>query len=96
MVVIAAVPGDTSVALFFPAIYIIAVGTGGIKPNVSTMGSDQFDDRYSRDRVEKESFFNWYAHTSTASGERLTPSSTSSSLPPPPRIPSSAQVLLVD
>ena len=59
MAVIAAVPGDVSVAVFFPAIYIIAIGTGGIKPNVSTMGADQFDDKYSKDRKEKESFFNW-------------------------------------
>ena len=37
----------------------LSSGTGGIKPNVSTMGADQFDERYSRDRKEKESFFNW-------------------------------------
>jgi hypothetical protein len=24
------------------------------------MGADQFDERYSQDRKEKESFFNWY------------------------------------
>ena len=54
LVVLACIPGDTSPALFFPAIYIIATGTGGIKPNVSTMGADQFDDRYSKDRKEKE------------------------------------------
>lgn len=60
MVVIGSVPGDVSPAFFFPAIYIIALGTGGIKPNVSTMGADQFDLRYSRDRKEKESFFNWF------------------------------------
>ena len=46
--------------IVFPAIYIIAIGTGGIKPNVSTLGADQFDDRYSKDRLEKESFFNWF------------------------------------
>jgi peptide/histidine transporter 3/4 len=60
LVVTGAVPGDTSPALFFLAIYVIALGTGGIKPNVSTMGADQFDDRYSQDRKEKGSFFNWF------------------------------------
>eukprot|EP01038_Epipyxis_sp_PR26KG_P011667 gene11667-15622_t len=60
LVVLGSIPGDVSPALFFPAIYIIAIGTGGIKPNVSTMGADQFDDRYSKDRKEKESFFNWF------------------------------------
>jgi peptide/histidine transporter 3/4 len=59
MVVIGSVPENMSAAFFFPAIYIIALGTGGIKPNVSTMGADQFDDRYSQDRKEKGSFFNW-------------------------------------
>lgn len=57
---IGAIPGNSSPAIVFPAMYIIALGTGGIKPNVCTMGADQFDDRYSRDRKEKESFFNWF------------------------------------
>jgi len=30
----------SSAALFFPALYIVALGTGGIKPNVSTFGAD--------------------------------------------------------
>lgn len=60
MVVLGSIPGEVSPAFFFPAIYIVAIGTGGIKPNVSTMGADQFDDRYSQDRKEKGSFFNWY------------------------------------
>ncbi len=44
---------------FSPLALSPLAGTGGIKPNVSTMGADQFDDRYSRDRKEKGSFFNW-------------------------------------
>jgi dipeptide/tripeptide permease len=60
MTVIATVPGNESVALFFPAIYMIAIGTGGIKPNVSTMGADQFDHRYAQDRKEGESYFNYF------------------------------------
>ena len=60
MVAIADVPGNVSLPLFFAAIYMVGIGTGGIKPNVSTMGADQFDDRYSQDRKEKESFFNWF------------------------------------
>ena len=30
--------------MLFAALYIIAVGTGGIKPNVSSFGADQFDE----------------------------------------------------
>eukprot|EP01034_Spumella_vulgaris_P039545 gene39545-48860_t len=60
LVVFGSIPGRVTAGVFFPAIYIIALGTGGIKPNVSTMGADQFDDRYSKDRLEKESYFNWF------------------------------------
>ncbi|GLT99315.1 hypothetical protein SLE2022_167590 [Rubroshorea leprosula] len=31
-------------AVFFGALYIPSVGTGGKKPNISTIGADQFDD----------------------------------------------------
>jgi len=50
----------SSAALFFPALYIVALGTGGIKPNVSTFGADQFDDRDPADRKAKASYFNWF------------------------------------
>lgn len=50
----------SSAALFFPALYIVALGTGGIKPNVSTFGADQFDDRDPSDRKAKASYFNWF------------------------------------
>lgn len=60
LVVIGSVPGEINTSLFFLAIYIVAMGTGGIKPNVSTMGADQFNMKYSQDRKEKESFFNWF------------------------------------
>ena len=59
-VLLASTPGDAKDYLVFPAMYIIALGTGGIKPNVCTLGADQFDDKYSQDRKEKESFFNWF------------------------------------
>jgi dipeptide/tripeptide permease len=38
----------------------VAVGTGGIKPNVSAFGADQFDDNNRKERKEKQSFFNWF------------------------------------
>ena len=60
LVVVGAVPDLAIPGLIFVAIYTIALGTGGIKPNVSTLGADQFDSRLSRDREEKASFFNWY------------------------------------
>ena len=45
---------------FFAAMYVIALGTGGIKPNVSTFGADQFDDADPTDAAEKERFFGWF------------------------------------
>lgn len=47
-------------AVFFFGLYLIALGTGGIKPCVSSFGADQFDDTDSKERVKKGSFFNWF------------------------------------
>ncbi|VVA25926.1 PREDICTED: NRT1/ PTR [Prunus dulcis] len=35
-------------------------GTGGTKPNISTMGADQFDDFEPKEKAHKLSFFNWW------------------------------------
>ncbi|KAF9624721.1 hypothetical protein IFM89_013259 [Coptis chinensis] len=48
------------VSIFFIGLYLIALGTGGIKPCVSSFGADQFDDTDSKERVKKGSFFNWF------------------------------------
>lgn len=50
-------------AVFFFSLYLVALGTGGIKPCVSPFGADQFDDADSKERVKKASFFNWYFFT---------------------------------
>ncbi|OWM81704.1 hypothetical protein CDL15_Pgr007742 [Punica granatum] len=43
----------------YVALYMIALGTGGTKPCVSSFGANQFDD--TEDEMEgKSSFFNWY------------------------------------
>eukprot|EP00798_Chlamydomonas_sp_ICE-L_P012247 gene12248-15388_t len=42
------------------SLLVIALGTGGIKPNVAAFGADQFDENDPQDRKEKESFFNWF------------------------------------
>lgn len=48
------------VGFFYCALYVIALGTGGTKPNISTMGADQFDDYDPKERSQKLSFFNWW------------------------------------
>ncbi|CAH2047991.1 unnamed protein product [Thlaspi arvense] len=47
-------------SVFFSGLYLIALGTGGIKPCVSSFGADQFDDTDPSERVRKASFFNWF------------------------------------
>ncbi|CAN0854704.1 Protein NRT1/ PTR FAMILY 8.2 [Linum grandiflorum] len=47
-------------AVFFVALYLIALGTGGIKPCVSSYGADQFDDADTEEKEHKASFFNWF------------------------------------
>jgi len=58
---IGTIPGVDSAALVFMAIYIIALGAGGIKPNVSTLGADQFDVlNYEQDEKESKQFFSYF------------------------------------
>ncbi|XP_056850351.1 protein NRT1/ PTR FAMILY 5.2-like isoform X2 [Raphanus sativus] len=47
-------------AVFFGALYTLAIGTGGTKPNISTIGADQFDETDPKEKVQKMSFFNWW------------------------------------
>lgn len=47
-------------AVFLFGLYLVALGTGGIKPCVLPFGADQFDDTNLKERVKKVSFFNWY------------------------------------
>lgn len=47
-------------AFCFIALYLIALGTGGIKPCVSSFGADQFDETDENEREKKSSFFNWF------------------------------------
>ncbi|KAG0486247.1 hypothetical protein HPP92_008342 [Vanilla planifolia] len=46
--------------VYFAALYIIALGTAGTKPNISTIGAEQFDEYHPKERVHKLSFFNWW------------------------------------
>ncbi|KAL3634362.1 hypothetical protein CASFOL_021416 [Castilleja foliolosa] len=46
--------------VFFVALYTLALGTGGTKPNISTIGADQFDELDPKEKAQKLSFFNWW------------------------------------
>ncbi|KAH7848696.1 hypothetical protein Vadar_006316 [Vaccinium darrowii] len=47
-------------AFLFLALGLIALGTGGIKPCVSSLGADQFDEADEKEAQKKYSFFNWF------------------------------------
>lgn len=47
-------------AIFFIGLYLVALGTGGIKPCIWPFGADQFDDTDPRESGKKGSFFNWF------------------------------------
>ncbi|XP_059667933.1 protein NRT1/ PTR FAMILY 8.1-like [Cornus florida] len=53
-------PTASQTAACFVALYLIALGTGGIKPCVSSFGADQFDETNEKERKKKSSFFNWF------------------------------------
>ncbi|KAL0333221.1 UNVERIFIED_CONTAM: protein NRT1/ PTR FAMILY 8.1 [Sesamum angustifolium] len=53
-------PTTSQTAICFLALYLVALGTGGIKPCVSSFGADQFDDTDEKEKKRKSSFFNWF------------------------------------
>lgn len=53
-------PTSAQIAACFTALYLIALGTGGIKPCVSSFGADQFDESDEKEKKKKSSFFNWF------------------------------------
>lgn len=46
--------------VFFIAVYLVALATGGYKPCLESFGADQFDDNHAVERKQKMSFFNWW------------------------------------
>ncbi|XP_038876101.1 protein NRT1/ PTR FAMILY 6.3-like [Benincasa hispida] len=47
-------------AILHTALYLTALGTGGLKSSVSGFGSDQFDDMDKEERIKMSNFFNWF------------------------------------
>lgn len=46
--------------VLYIALYLTALGTGGLKSSVSGFGSDQFDDSDPDERKKMSNFFNWF------------------------------------
>ena len=64
---VSVIPWRYRKALFFFALYILAVGEGGHKPCVQTFAADQFDQNLPEEKKAKSSFFNFqnlkFVHT---------------------------------
>ncbi|KAG8382409.1 hypothetical protein BUALT_Bualt05G0074300 [Buddleja alternifolia] len=46
--------------VLYLALYLTALGTGGLKSSVSGFGSDQFDESDKKERTQMVKFFNWF------------------------------------
>lgn len=44
--------------ILYVALYIIALGTGGLKSSVSGFGTDQFDEKNDKEKAQMQFFFN--------------------------------------
>ncbi|KAH7287162.1 hypothetical protein KP509_32G041200 [Ceratopteris richardii] len=54
-------PSRSQEAVLLAGMYLIAVGTGGIKPCVSSFGADQFEEEMNiKAKKKMSSFFNWF------------------------------------
>ncbi|KAM7274275.1 hypothetical protein ACFE04_028939 [Oxalis oulophora] len=57
----ACIPANsTQLTVLYLALYLTALGTGGLKSSVSGFGSDQFDDSQPKERSIMLNFFNWF------------------------------------
>lgn len=50
----------TQMMVLYTALYLTALGTGGLKSSVSGFGSDQFDESDGKERKQMIKFFNWF------------------------------------
>ncbi|KAI3501098.1 hypothetical protein L1887_28956 [Cichorium endivia] len=51
---------DLQLAVLYLALYLTALGTGGLKSSVSGFGSDQFDESNKEEKAQMTTFFNWF------------------------------------
>ncbi|KAG8365578.1 hypothetical protein BUALT_Bualt18G0120000 [Buddleja alternifolia] len=51
--------GGANAVLLFVALYLVALGSGGVKAALPSHGADQFDDKDPKEAQQKSSFFNW-------------------------------------
>lgn len=50
----------TPLIVIYTSLYLIAIGTGGIKACASAFGADQFDPNHEKEKKNLTGFFSWY------------------------------------
>ncbi|CAI9763671.1 unnamed protein product [Fraxinus pennsylvanica] len=61
-------PADRSQqAMLFTGIHLVALGTGGVKAALPSLGADQFDERDSKEAASLSSFFNCFGNVTPVS-----------------------------
>ncbi|CAK8561403.1 unnamed protein product [Lathyrus sativus] len=55
----------SQVAILYTGLYLVALGTSGIKAVLPALGADQFDDKDPKEASQLSSFFNWFLFSLT-------------------------------
>ncbi|KAG8654721.1 protein NRT1/ PTR FAMILY 4.5 [Manihot esculenta] len=53
-------------AILFTGLYLVAVGTSGVKSALPALGADQFDEKDPKEAAHLSSFFNWFLFSLTS------------------------------
>lgn len=53
-------------AILYTGLYLVALGTSGIKAALPALGADQFDDKDPKEAAQLSSFFNWFLFSLTS------------------------------
>ena len=51
---------DKDLAVLYVGLYLLALGSGGLKPCISSLGADQFDEMSVKERRLSSVYFNWF------------------------------------
>lgn len=52
-------------AILYTGLYLVALGTGGVKAALPALGADQFDAKDPKEAAQLSSFFNWFLFSLT-------------------------------
>ncbi|KAL5558178.1 hypothetical protein UlMin_034389 [Ulmus minor] len=58
-------PSATHVAFLYTGLYLVALGTSGVKAALPALGADQFDEKDPKEASQLSSFFNWFLFSLT-------------------------------